>query len=72
MTGARPQQPDEALAPSVARIKGQNGEPVGAAFFIAPDLVLTCAHVVAYAGHARPQEVAAGARSRWMCPWSAT
>lgn len=60
MTGAGPQQPDEALAPSVVRIKGQSGEPVGAAFFIAPDLVLTCAHVVAYAlGHPRLQEVTA-------------
>ncbi|MFJ1635647.1 trypsin-like peptidase domain-containing protein [Streptomyces anulatus] len=35
--------------PSVVRIKGQSGEPVGAGFFVAPDLVLTCAHVVAYA-----------------------
>lgn len=60
MTGAGLQQPDEALVPSVVRVKGQSGEPVGAAFFVAPDLVLTCAHVVAYAlGHPGLQKVAA-------------
>nr|WSW49400.1 trypsin-like peptidase domain-containing protein [Streptomyces sp. NBC_01001] len=44
-----PQEPDEALVSSVVRIKGQNGEPVGAGFLLAPDVVLTCAHVLAYA-----------------------
>lgn len=62
MTRAGPQQPDEALASSVVRIKGQSGEPVGVAFFIAPNLVLTCAHVVAYAlGRPRLQKVVARA-----------
>ncbi|WP_308404954.1 trypsin-like peptidase domain-containing protein [Streptomyces sp. 35G-GA-8] len=51
MTGVEPepQEPDEALVSSVVRIKGQSGEPVGTGFLLAPDVVLTCAHVVAYA-----------------------
>ncbi|MCF4140842.1 serine protease [Streptomyces sp. Tue 6430] len=62
MTEAEPQEPDEALVSSVVRIRGRNGEPVGAGFLLAPDVVLTCAHVVAYAsgeGHGTA-EVAAG------------
>ncbi|MET7437195.1 trypsin-like peptidase domain-containing protein, partial [Streptomyces sp. NPDC005568] len=46
MTGEESQSPDEALAAAVVRIKGQDGEVGGAGFFVAPDLVLTCAHVV--------------------------
>ncbi|WP_030543301.1 trypsin-like peptidase domain-containing protein [Streptomyces albus] len=64
MTGAEPQGPDEALASSVVRIKGPNGEPVGAGFLLAPDVVLTCAHVVAYASGEEDgtAEVAPGTR----------
>lgn len=62
MTGVEPQEPDEVLVSSVVRIKGQDGEPVGAGFLLAPDVVLTCAHVVALASGAEhgTAEVAAG------------
>ncbi|MEU9884149.1 trypsin-like peptidase domain-containing protein [Sphaerisporangium sp. NPDC051011] len=38
--------PDEDLAAAIVQIKGQHGALGGAGFLIAPDLVLTCAHVV--------------------------
>ncbi|GII84637.1 hypothetical protein Ssi03_26270 [Sphaerisporangium siamense] len=38
--------PDEAIAAAVVQVKGQHGALGGAGFLIAPDLVLTCAHVV--------------------------
>ncbi|MFM9372727.1 trypsin-like peptidase domain-containing protein [Streptomyces sp. Da 82-17] len=60
MTGAAEgQRPDEALAPSVVRIKGQDGRPIGAGFLVAPDRVLTCAHVVTYALGQAPEAVGA-------------
>lgn len=37
---------DQALASAVVQVKGPSGVPGGAGFLIAPDLVLTCAHVV--------------------------
>lgn len=53
--------PEEALAAAVVRVKSPDGEPVGGGFLVAPDLVLTCAHVVSDALR-RPREdvVAAG------------
>ncbi|MDQ8706159.1 trypsin-like peptidase domain-containing protein [Streptomyces sp. LHD-70] len=49
MTGPEEQRPDEALVSSVVRIKGLDGQPIGAGFLVAPDQVLTCAHVVTFA-----------------------
>jgi WD40 repeat protein len=40
----------------VARILGAGGEPVGAGFVIGPDLVATCAHVVATAVRGDPYD----------------
>lgn len=52
----------EALAAAVVRVTDQHGEPVGAGFLVASDLVLTCAHVVSDAlGLPREQAVEAGA-----------
>ncbi|MDT0327005.1 nSTAND1 domain-containing NTPase [Nocardiopsis lambiniae] len=46
----------------MARIRGEDGAVCGAGTLIAPDLVLTCAHVVSDAlGRSRQDEVAAGA-----------
>ncbi|MFJ3953668.1 trypsin-like peptidase domain-containing protein [Streptomyces libani] len=62
MTGAELQKPDEALVLSVVRIKGEDSEPIGAGFLVAPDAVLTCAHVVAFAlGLSDAKQVAVGA-----------
>ncbi|MFF4411566.1 trypsin-like peptidase domain-containing protein [Streptosporangium sp. NPDC001559] len=41
--------PDEAMAMAVVQIRGRDGVGGGAGFLIAPDLVLTCAHVVSAA-----------------------
>ncbi|MFD5111915.1 trypsin-like peptidase domain-containing protein [Streptomyces sp. NPDC058391] len=61
-TGAESQKPDEALVSSVVRIKGEDSEPIGAGFLVAPDAVLTCAHVVASAlGLRDAEQVAVGA-----------
>ncbi|WP_431961955.1 trypsin-like peptidase domain-containing protein [Actinacidiphila sp. bgisy160] len=54
-TGAASRSPEEALAAAVVRVKGPDGEPVGGGFLVAPDLVLTCAHVVSDALR-RPRE----------------
>lgn len=62
VTGAEQQKPDEALVSSVVRIKGGDREPIGAGFLVAPDAVLTCAHVVAFAlGLTDAKQVADGA-----------
>ncbi|MFJ5219357.1 trypsin-like peptidase domain-containing protein [Streptomyces sp. NPDC088354] len=46
----------------MVRVKGPDGEIAGAGFLVAPDLVLTCAHVVNDAlARPRDEEVAAGA-----------
>ncbi|MFE9834747.1 trypsin-like peptidase domain-containing protein [Streptomyces sp. NPDC005551] len=61
MTGEESRSPDEALAAAVVRIKGQDGEVGGAGFHVAPDLVLTCAHVVSdVLGTRREDPVAVG------------
>ncbi|GAA2494442.1 trypsin-like peptidase domain-containing protein [Streptomyces gobitricini] len=61
MTGAERHSADEILASTVARIAGRNGEVAGAGALIAPDLVLTCAHVVSDAlGRPRHETVPAG------------
>ncbi|WP_346768445.1 trypsin-like peptidase domain-containing protein [Streptomyces sp. R301] len=53
---------DEALASAVVRVAGQDGAVCGAGALVAPDLVLTCAHVVSDAlGRPRRAAVAAGA-----------
>ncbi|MGA5555398.1 trypsin-like peptidase domain-containing protein [Streptomyces lavendulocolor] len=46
MTGAEQRSADEILAATVARITDMDGEAAGAGALVAPDLVLTCAHVV--------------------------
>lgn len=62
MTGAERRSADEALASTVARVAGQDGEPAGAGALVAPDLVLTCAHVVSDAlGRPRHETVPRGA-----------
>ncbi|MEU0955545.1 trypsin-like peptidase domain-containing protein [Streptomyces niveus] len=62
-TGAGSRSPEEALAAAVVRVKGPDGEPVGAGFLVAPRTVLTCAHVVNDAlDRPRDEEVAAGTR----------
>ncbi|SNT20160.1 nSTAND1 domain-containing NTPase [Actinacidiphila glaucinigra] len=59
--GAASRSPEEALAAAVVRVKGPGGELAGAGFLVAPDLVLTCAHVVSDAlGRPREDEVEAG------------
>ncbi|GGX75082.1 nSTAND1 domain-containing NTPase [Streptomyces hiroshimensis] len=40
------QEPESALVSAVVRVTGQDGAVGGAGFLIAPDLILTCAHVV--------------------------
>ncbi|MFJ9715249.1 trypsin-like peptidase domain-containing protein [Streptomyces sp. NPDC101213] len=53
--------PDELLASSVVRVTGQDGALIGAGFLVAPDLVLTCAHVVSDAlGRPRHETVPTG------------
>ncbi|WP_326809975.1 trypsin-like peptidase domain-containing protein [Streptomyces scopuliridis] len=60
-TGAGSRSPEEALAAAVVRVKGPGGELAGAGFLVAPELVLTCAHVVNDAlDRPREDEVAAG------------
>ncbi|MFE4368407.1 trypsin-like peptidase domain-containing protein [Streptomyces sp. NPDC056835] len=60
-TGAGSRSPEEALAAAVVRVKGPGGELAGAGFLVAPELVLTCAHVVNDAlARPREDEVAAG------------
>ncbi|WP_381791380.1 trypsin-like peptidase domain-containing protein [Streptomyces niveus] len=60
-TGAGSRSPEEALAAAVVRVKGPDGEPAGAGFLVAPQTVLTCAHVVNDAlDRPREEEVAAG------------
>ncbi|GGY99489.1 serine protease [Streptomyces nitrosporeus] len=55
------QQAEPALVSAVVRIKGPDGAIGGAGFLIAPDLVLTCAHVVSDAlDRPREDEVGAG------------
>lgn len=57
--GAR--SPDEMLAAAVVRIGKEHGGPGGTGFLVAPDLVLTCAHVVSDAlGLPREETVALG------------
>ena len=52
---------EPALVAAVVRVKGLDGSIGGAGFFIAPDLVLTCAHVVSDAlGRRREDRVEAG------------
>ncbi|MEV0221699.1 trypsin-like peptidase domain-containing protein [Streptomyces sp. NPDC050704] len=61
VAGAESRSADEVLASAVVRITGKDGEPVGAGFLAAPDLVLTCAHVVSDAlGRPREETVTAG------------
>ncbi|MET9438970.1 serine protease [Streptomyces sp. NPDC006551] len=58
MTGVRGRDAEEAesaLVSAVVRVKGPDGAIGGAGFLIAPDLVLTCAHVVSDALD-RPRE----------------
>ncbi|WP_282695921.1 trypsin-like peptidase domain-containing protein [Streptomyces sp. CC208A] len=60
--GAPSRSADEALASAVVRVAGQDGTVCGAGALVAPDLVLTCAHVVSDAlGRPRRDVVAAGA-----------
>ncbi|MFD5897200.1 trypsin-like peptidase domain-containing protein [Streptomyces sp. NPDC060366] len=59
--GAGSRSPEEALAAAVVRVKGLDGELAGAGFLVAPQMVLTCAHVVNDAlDRPREEEVAAG------------
>ncbi|GGU46713.1 nSTAND1 domain-containing NTPase [Streptomyces lavendofoliae] len=61
MTGAEQRSADGILASTVARIAGPDGEVAGAGALIAPDLVLTCAHVVSDAlGRPRHEPVPEG------------
>ncbi|WP_017585963.1 nSTAND1 domain-containing NTPase [Nocardiopsis ganjiahuensis] len=46
MTGALPRSTDQTLASGVVRLSDQDGQPCGTGALVAPDLVLTCAHVV--------------------------
>ncbi|MFI6524396.1 nSTAND1 domain-containing NTPase [Streptomyces uncialis] len=49
MTGERVDgagEPESALVSAVVRVRGRDGTVGGAGFLVAPDLVLTCAHVV--------------------------
>ncbi|MET9961776.1 trypsin-like peptidase domain-containing protein [Streptomyces sp. NPDC006326] len=56
-TGAR--SPDAALAAAAVRVTDEDGNVGGAGFLVAPDLVLTCAHVVSDAlGRPRDEEQA--------------
>lgn len=60
-TGAGSRSPEEALAAAVVRVRGPGGELAGAGFLVAPELVLTCAHVVNDAlDRPREDEVATG------------
>ncbi|MFJ9030443.1 trypsin-like peptidase domain-containing protein [Streptomyces sp. NPDC102274] len=60
-TGTGSRSPEEALAAAVVRVMGPGGELAGAGFLVAPELVLTCAHVVNDAlGRPREDEIAAG------------
>ncbi|GGP85933.1 nSTAND1 domain-containing NTPase [Streptomyces melanogenes] len=62
MTGARSRSADEVLASTVVRIVGRDGAVCGAGALVAPDLVVTCAHVVSDAlGLPRQENVATGA-----------
>ncbi|WP_344077664.1 trypsin-like peptidase domain-containing protein [Streptomyces crystallinus] len=62
MTGARSRSADEVLASTVVRITGRGGAVCGAGALVAPDLVVTCAHVVSDAlGLSRQENVATGA-----------
>ncbi|PKV77027.1 trypsin-like peptidase domain-containing protein [Streptomyces sp. TLI_146] len=62
MTGAQARSADEVLASTVVRIAGRGGAVCGAGALVAPDLVVTCAHVVSDAlGRPRQETVAAGA-----------
>lgn len=55
------EEAESALASAVVRVKGADGAIGGAGFLIAPDLVLTCAHVVSDAlDRPREDEVGAG------------
>ncbi len=54
--------PDAALAAAVVRVRGADGTVGGAGFLVAPDLVLTCAHVVSDAlGRPRDEDPAGSA-----------
>lgn len=62
MTAAQSRSADEVLASAVVRIAGRGGAVCGAGALVAPDLVVTCAHVVSDAlGLPRQEDVAAGA-----------
>lgn len=61
MSAAELREGGAALVPAVIRLFDEAGESVGAGFLAAPDLVLTCAHVVSDAlGVPREEPVAAG------------
>ncbi|GIH67914.1 nSTAND1 domain-containing NTPase [Sphaerimonospora thailandensis] len=47
---------DEAMAAAIVQVRGQHGVLGGAGFLVAPDLVLTCAHVVSDALETPRQE----------------
>ncbi|MFC0865886.1 trypsin-like peptidase domain-containing protein [Sphaerimonospora cavernae] len=47
---------DEAMAAAIVQVRGQHGALGGAGFLVAPDLVLTCAHVVSDALETPRQE----------------
>ncbi|MEU0280595.1 trypsin-like peptidase domain-containing protein [Streptomyces sp. NPDC006195] len=60
-TGTGSRSPEEALAAAVVRVTGPGGDIAGAGFLVAPELVLTCAHVVNDAlDRPREDEVLAG------------
>ncbi|MFF1481235.1 trypsin-like peptidase domain-containing protein [Streptomyces sp. NPDC058301] len=62
VTAAQARSADEVLASTVVRIAGRGGAVCGAGALVAPDLVVTCAHVVSDAlGRPRQEDVAAGA-----------
>ncbi|MGW5877244.1 nSTAND1 domain-containing NTPase [Nocardiopsis terrae] len=46
MTGTVPRSTDQILASGVVRVAGRDGQSRGTGALVAPDLVLTCAHVV--------------------------
>ncbi|MEU7489015.1 trypsin-like peptidase domain-containing protein [Streptomyces sp. NPDC042319] len=60
--GRHAEEAESALVSAVVRVKGADGAVGGAGFLIAPDLVLTCAHVVSDAlDRPRAYTVGAGA-----------
>ncbi|GHC84003.1 hypothetical protein GCM10007079_25560 [Nocardiopsis terrae] len=58
-----PRSTDQILASGVVRVAGRDGQPRGTGALVAPDLVLTCAHVVSDClGSPRRDPVEVGAR----------